>query len=33
VSAILPVDAVVHGCPPEPRAILLGIFAALDKTP
>ncbi|MGE5061480.1 MAG: NADH-quinone oxidoreductase subunit B family protein [Betaproteobacteria bacterium] len=33
VSAILPVDAVVHGCPPEPRAILLGILAALDKTP
>jgi Ni,Fe-hydrogenase III small subunit len=31
VSAILPVDAVVHGCPPEPRAILLGILAALDK--
>ena len=33
VSAILPVDAVVHGCPPEPRAILLGILAALDKHP
>jgi Ni,Fe-hydrogenase III small subunit len=31
VSAILPVDAVVRGCPPEPRAILLGILAALDK--
>jgi len=31
VSAILPVDAVVHGCPPEPRAILLGILAALEK--
>jgi Ni,Fe-hydrogenase III small subunit len=31
VSAILPVDAIVHGCPPEPRAILLGILAALEK--
>ena len=31
VSAILPVDAVVRGCPPEPRAILLGILAALKK--
>ena len=31
VSAILPVDSVVHGCPPEPRAILLGILAALEK--
>jgi Ni,Fe-hydrogenase III small subunit len=31
VSAILPVDAVVHGCPPAPREILLGIFAALEK--
>src|SRR5574341_1079837 len=30
VSAILPVDAVVRGCPPEPRAILLGILAALE---
>ena len=32
VSAILPVDAVVHGCPPTPREILLGILAALGKT-
>ena len=31
VSAILPVDAVVRGCPPEPRAILRGILAALEK--
>ena len=31
VSAVLPVDAVVHGCPPEPQAILLGILAALEK--
>ena len=33
VSAILPVDAVVHGCPPAPREILLGILAALEKHP
>ena len=33
VSAILPVDAVVHGCPPEPREILLGILAALERQP
>src|SRR3990172_2851176 len=33
VSAILPVDAVVHGCPPVPRNILLGILAALAKHP
>ena len=31
LSTILPVDAVVRGCPPEPRAILLGILAALEK--
>jgi Ni,Fe-hydrogenase III small subunit len=31
VSSIVPVDAVVHGCPPAPREILLGILAALDK--
>ena len=31
VSSIVPVDAVVHGCPPEPQAILLGILAALEK--
>jgi Ni,Fe-hydrogenase III small subunit len=31
VSTILSVDAVVRGCPPEPRAILLGILAALEK--
>src|SRR5688500_3456074 len=31
VSAILPVDAVVRGCPPAPREILLGILAALEK--
>jgi len=31
VSSILPVDAVVRGCPPAPREILLGILAALDQ--
>ena len=31
VSAILRVDAIVLGCPPEPRSILLGILAALEK--
>jgi len=33
VSAILPVDVVVLGCPPTPRQILLGILAALEKQP
>jgi Ni,Fe-hydrogenase III small subunit len=33
VSAVLPVDAVVSGCPPEPWAILQGILAALQKRP
>lgn len=32
VSAVLPVDAVVRGCPPEPRAILSGILAALESS-
>ena len=30
VSTSLSVDAGVHGCPPETRAILLGILAALE---
>jgi Ni,Fe-hydrogenase III small subunit len=30
VYKIFPVDVVVRGCPPEPRAILLGILAALE---
>ena len=33
VSAIVPVDTIVCGCPPGPWAILQGIFAALDKQP
>lgn len=31
VSDVVPVDVVVHGCPPQPRAILEGILAALEK--
>jgi Ni,Fe-hydrogenase III small subunit len=31
VSAIVPVDAVVAGCPPTPQLILSGILAALEK--
>src|SRR5450756_2072731 len=31
VSAVVPVDALVLGCPPTPRAILAGILAALEK--
>jgi Ni,Fe-hydrogenase III small subunit len=30
VSSIVPVDVVVQGCPPSPRAILAGILQALD---
>ena len=31
VSAVIPVDVVVSGCPPAPRQILEGILAALEK--
>lgn len=31
VSAVLPVDAIVSGCPPSPRAILAGILQALQS--
>lgn len=31
VSAVLPVDVVVAGCPPTPPVILSGILAALEK--
>jgi Ni,Fe-hydrogenase III small subunit len=31
VSAIVPVDVVVTGCPPTPDQILAGILAALEK--
>jgi Ni,Fe-hydrogenase III small subunit len=30
VSAVIPVDVVVSGCPPSPRAILAGILSALQ---
>lgn len=32
VSAVLPVDVAVPGCPPTPRAILQGILTALQKS-
>ena len=31
VSSVVPVDVVVSGCPPTPRAILTGILAALER--
>jgi Ni,Fe-hydrogenase III small subunit len=31
VSSVVPVDAVIAGCPPSPRMILQGILAALDE--
>jgi Ni,Fe-hydrogenase III small subunit len=31
VSAVVPVDVVVGGCPPTPQMILCGILAALEK--
>jgi Ni,Fe-hydrogenase III small subunit len=33
VEQIIPVDAFVDGCPPEPTDILRGILAALDRLP
>jgi Ni,Fe-hydrogenase III small subunit len=33
VADIIPVDALVLGCPPTPRVILAGLFAALEKIP
>ncbi len=30
VSAVLPVDATVRGCPPSPRALLAGILALIE---
>jgi Ni,Fe-hydrogenase III small subunit len=33
VGDVIPVDAFVRGCPPEPADILRGILAALDRLP
>jgi Ni,Fe-hydrogenase III small subunit len=33
VADIIPVDAWVMGCPPEPSDILRGILSALDRAP
>jgi Ni,Fe-hydrogenase III small subunit len=33
VDAVIPVDAWVDGCPPEPADILRAILAALDRLP
>jgi Ni,Fe-hydrogenase III small subunit len=31
VSRVVPVDAVIRGCPPEPKDVLHGILHALDR--
>ena len=31
VSNVIPVDAVIHGCPPTPRALLQGLLALLGR--
>ena len=31
VAAVIPVDAVIPGCPPSPRALLAGILGALGR--
>jgi Ni,Fe-hydrogenase III small subunit len=31
VSAVVPVDAVILGCPPSPRALLAGLLAAIAR--
>jgi Ni,Fe-hydrogenase III small subunit len=33
VDAVIPVDAFVVGCPPEPADILRGILTVLDRLP
>jgi len=32
VSAVVPVDLHIPGCPPQPKAILAGLLALLEKT-
>jgi Ni,Fe-hydrogenase III small subunit len=32
VSAILPVDALIRGCPPSPAALLAGLLDALGRS-
>jgi len=31
VGAVVPVDAVIPGCPPSPRALLAGLLAAIGR--
>jgi Ni,Fe-hydrogenase III small subunit len=31
IADVIPVDVVVHGCPPEPADILRGILTAIDR--
>ena len=33
VSAVLPVDGVIHGCPPTPAALMSGILALIGRDP
>ncbi len=33
VGAVVPVDAVIPGCPPSPRALLAGLLAAIGARP
>ena len=31
VGAVIPVDAIIPGCPPSPRALLSGLLAAIER--
>jgi Ni,Fe-hydrogenase III small subunit len=33
VADVVPVDAVIPGCPPSPRALLAGLLAVIGRTP